>query len=160
MKEVVQYIVVMILAILILAFLSQIVVLAIGDSGSNSPLLLVLAIFLFAVSLGIASWIYTTVLKAPKIVLEKIQDLDSKMKLKKELLGYDTIYLNAKHSYQFLSTETLLSKRIPKNRIDNTNFLEQLALEELLVERGILEYSPLHEDLHSINQDDKNKASE
>jgi hypothetical protein len=157
MKETLGGIVVMILTILIFVFFTQIVGLIVGDSGSF--LLLLFAIFLFAVSAGIAHWIYTTVSKAPKIVLEKIQDLDYKMKLKKELLAYDNVYLNAKHSYQFLSNETLLSKRMPKSRIDETNFLEQLALEELLVERGILEYSPLHEDLHAIKQEGKNEAS-
>lgn len=56
-------------------------------------------------------------------------------------------YLAAKHRFKYLSDGSLLAEYKERQKIALTD-LETLALEEELVDRKLIEYSPLHEMLH------------
>lgn len=60
-------------------------------------------------------------------------------------------YNDAKHRFQYLSSETLIQKYEVSN-IENCDNMEQLALEEELVKRNILNHSPMHEKIEKINE--------
>ena len=59
-------------------------------------------------------------------------------------------YNDARHRFQYLSNETLIHK-YQTSDIDNCDNMEQLALEEELVKRNILNHSPMHEKMEKIN---------
>ena len=58
-------------------------------------------------------------------------------------------YNDAKQRFQYLSNETLLEK-FQKYVSLEVSDMERLALEEELVERGVLTHSPMHEKLDKI----------
>lgn len=60
-------------------------------------------------------------------------------------------YNDAKHRFKYLSSETLIHKYQTSN-IDICDTMEQLALEEELVKRNILNHSPMHEKMEKINK--------
>ena len=70
-----------------------------------------------------------------------------KQNVKKELLKYQ----NAKNSFRYFSSEKLMSlyHDYKKDKIEN---MERLALEETMVEKGLLGYSEMHEKLHIIKK--------
>lgn len=59
-------------------------------------------------------------------------------------------YNDARHRFQYLSNETLIHK-YQTSDIDNCDNMEQLALEEELVKRNVLNHSPMHEKMEKIN---------
>ena len=62
-------------------------------------------------------------------------------------------YQDSKNSFLYFSDSRLLNvyKQFQKG-IKNSN-MEQLALEEELVKRKLIDHSPLHENLYSINKE-------
>jgi hypothetical protein len=60
-------------------------------------------------------------------------------------------YQNSSHHFQFLSDETLLSK-YQKNQSNMLTEMDRLALEEELVKRGLIKFSPTHEKIEKISE--------
>jgi len=80
---------------------------------------------------------------------ENIQSHKAEQELNKNIRSSMKVYNDAVHRFQFLSDDTLKKKfetRDPE-KIDN---MEQLALEEEMVKRGLLDYSPMHEKLEKM----------
>lgn len=64
-------------------------------------------------------------------------------------------YIEKKKTFRYLSNESLLE--IFKDSKNNLHPMEQLALEEILVEKNLIEFSPTHEKMQRIEKHFKNK---
>jgi len=89
-----------------------------------------------------------------KTINENVSAYKEKKKYKENHIKSMTEYNEAKESFQYLSNETLLTKydNYLKN---NINDMTRLALEEELVKRNVIEYSPMHEKMENIKNNFK-----
>lgn len=78
--------------------------------------------------------------------IEEIKEEKEIIKQTKDSLGE---YNDAKHRFQFLSEDTLISK-FKEYEDANKSDMTRLALEEELVKRGVLSHSPMHEKLEKL----------
>jgi len=83
-------------------------------------------------------------------ITTKVNDIQEQQELVKRTKASSVEYNEAKHRYQFLSNATLTEKFEEYKTADVSN-MQRLALEEELVKRGVLEYSPMHEKLDKLN---------
>ena len=60
-------------------------------------------------------------------------------------------YQEAKNSFKYFSDESLKSI-YEEFKSSQTESMERLALEEIMVEKGLISHSPMHEKLHSIKK--------
>ncbi|WP_431130113.1 hypothetical protein [Flagellimonas flava] len=80
---------------------------------------------------------------------ESIESHKAEQELNKNIKNSMNIYHDAVHRFQFLSNDTLKKKFEAKDS-EETNNMEQLALEEEMVKRGLLDYSPMHEKMEKL----------
>ena len=85
---------------------------------------------------------------AKKISLKINEKLEEKEAVKISKRSIDE-YNDAKNRFQYLSDETLESK-LNELRLIQGSEMQQLALEEEMVRRGLLSHSPMHEKLDKI----------
>ncbi len=85
-----------------------------------------------------------------KNVSKTIQEQKDNHKLNKNIRQSMNVYKDAKHRFQFLSDETLMEK-FSNEKPEDVDNMERLALEEEMVRRGQIKYSPMHEKLDKIN---------
>lgn len=83
-------------------------------------------------------------------VTNKVNDTQEQQKLVKRAKVSLVEYNEAKHRYQFLSNATLIEK-FEDYKTRDVSDMQRLALEEELVKRGVLDYSPMHEKLDKLN---------
>lgn len=83
-----------------------------------------------------------------KTVIESVEKKIEEEQIKKEVKSSIGAYNEAVHHFQFLSDETLIA--MYNEEIDKENKMEKLALEEELVKRKILKYSPEHEKINKL----------
>lgn len=62
------------------------------------------------------------------------------------------IYQNAKNSFTYFSDDKLMALYNEMKSNTDTNVLEQLAIEEVLVDRRLITHSPLHEKLYHFKK--------
>lgn len=58
-------------------------------------------------------------------------------------------YKDAAHRFQYLSNETLMEK-FENEQVNEADNMERLALEEEMVKRRLIDYSPMHEKLEKL----------
>jgi len=86
-------------------------------------------------------------------IVKKIEDKKEEQKIIRDAEVSMSEYNDAKYRFQFFSTETLIEKMNSHKQED----MIRLALEEELVGRGILDYSPMHEKLDALKKYFKTK---
>jgi hypothetical protein len=69
----------------------------------------------------------------------------------------ENIYNDAKYRFKYISNDLLLKKYT--NETESISNIEKLALEEELVNRGLMKFSPMHEKMNEIKSND-NSATE
>jgi len=84
-----------------------------------------------------------------KEVSQNIEQNKIDKELNKNIQNSMTIYKDAVHRFQFLSNQTLLEK-FQKEQGEKDDNMERLALEEEMVKRGIIDYSPMYEKLEKV----------
>jgi hypothetical protein len=102
---------------------------------------------------AIVSSIYSSVSKSKiaKDIQQKLADSNEQKEIRREVNNDIRKYQEAKNSFKYLSNSSLISiyKDYLNKGIEN---MERLALEEVMVEKGILENSPMHEKLYLIKK--------
>ena len=87
--------------------------------------------------------------KFANAISNKIENIKEEKELSKITQKSIQEYNAAKHRFQYLSDETLGSK-LKELRLIKGSEMQQLALEEEMVRRGLLSHSPMHEKLDII----------
>lgn len=117
-----------------------------GNGKFKAPDFIGLLIF-FAIFFFISRWIFDKVLVAEKNLKQKNNSEKEINQIENDL----KIYNDSKNNFKYLSSEKLTL--IYENHKDgNINKMELLALEETLVERGILSHSPIREKLYDMQK--------
>jgi DNA/RNA-binding domain of Phe-tRNA-synthetase-like protein len=95
--------------------------------------------------------------KVAKNIKVKIEQKKQENELKSSIESNMREYQEFKNSFQFFSDERILN--IYEQFLNGTkrSNMEQLALEEELVKRGLIDHSPTHEKLYAINKEFLNK---
>ncbi len=141
------------LSIFLTVLLLAIVFTSIGESsgfwGPASLLIMMgLGFGLFVFFLYIIDYAFTGAKKTKEVIKEKvkerIQDNQTKKHMKYNLHKYN----QAKSSFQFFSDDKLISLFEESSKNQPNEDAEQLALEEELVKRGLIDHSPMHEKLY------------
>ena len=84
-------------------------------------------------------------------ISQKIKEVKQDKEIVQQKVNSLEDYNDAKHRFQYLSDDTLVDKY--KSYFTNDIIdMERLALEEELVKRGILNYSPSHEKLEKVRK--------
>ena len=117
------------------------------ESMGNAPFIigLIVVMLVVFVPLAIAKKTPEIYDKTKEVINERI-DLAKKSK---EIELSMNIYDEAKKTFRYLSDDTLKEKYETYNN-SKTNDMERLALEEELVERKLIPYSPMHEKIQKI----------
>lgn len=84
-----------------------------------------------------------------KKVAENIENQKAEREINRNVLNSMTNYKDAVHRFQYLSNQTLLEK-FQNEETNEVDHMERLALEEEMVKRGLIEFSPMHEQLEKI----------
>ena len=118
---------------------------------------LFIALIIFGASFMIVFFIVESFSEKSKKVAENIKVKKKKKKQENEL--NESIKMNmreyqeSKNSFQYFSDNKLLNIYEQfENGTKNSN-MEQLALEEELVKRKLIDHSPMHEKLYAINKE-------
>lgn len=91
--------------------------------------------------------------KVAKNIKGKIEQRKQENALNENIKMNMREYHDSKNSFQYFSDSRLLNIYDQfQNGIKNSN-MEQLALEEELVKRKLLDHSPMHEKLYAINKE-------
>ena len=88
----------------------------------------------------------TTIVKKINTEIENKKELNN---LNKHIQNEMNIYNEAKNSYKYFSNEKLIEIYTEYNE-NNVEDVELLALEEIMVEKGLIAHSKMHEKLYSI----------
>lgn len=86
-----------------------------------------------------------------KNISENIEIQKKENQFKKDVQKSMKYYQDSSHHFQFLSEETLLAK-YQNNESSRLSEMERLALEEELVKRKLIKYSPTHEKMEKISE--------
>lgn len=89
--------------------------------------------------------------KVVKGIRNKIEDIKEEKALTKEVKKQRDEYLQAKHTFKYMSNEKLFGLYQESLMRGDAN-MERLALEEALVERGVIENSPMHEKMYHLKK--------
>jgi len=136
---------------LVFGIIGSIINLINSDSSyrDSQPFPMALSGFFLGALLGFVISLIIDLLGNSKIIHQGIHEIKEKKELKTNLRNSMNEYNEARESYQYLSNETLLSKYSSYIK-DDANDMKRLALEEELVKRKLIEYSPMHEKLDKI----------
>jgi hypothetical protein len=89
--------------------------------------------------------------KAMKVLHNKVNEAKEQRRTNQLTKAALEEYQDAKNRFQYLSAETLKEKYKAYTTMEETDMI-RLALEEELVRRGIIEYSPMHEKIENIRK--------
>jgi hypothetical protein len=141
---------------LIFGIIGALINLTNADSNyiDSQPLGMALSGFFLGALLGFIVSLIIDAIGNSKTINENVSAYKEKKKYKENHIKSMTEYNEAKESFQYLSNETLLTKydNYLKN---NINDMTRLALEEELVKRNVIEYSPMHEKMENIKNNFK-----
>ena len=116
-----------------------------------------IALIIFGGSIMLVFFITESLFEKSKKVSEnikvKIEEKKQENELNKSISNNVKEYQNSKNSFQYFSDEQLLN--IHREFLTGTkdSNMEQLALEEELVKRKLIDHSPMHEKLYAINKE-------
>lgn len=118
---------------------------------------LIIALLIFLTSFMLVFFIVEIFSEKSKKVTEnikvKIKQKKQEDRLNKNIKMNIREYQESKNSFQYFSDNKLLNIYEQfENDLKNSN-MEQLALEEELVKRKLIDYSPLHEKIYAINKE-------
>lgn len=123
-----------------------------GVMGESATAEVVIAITIICIVFVVPVYITNWTIKTSRAAQYSIPDKSSKYTKNKSNKKYVGIsgsdYDNAKESFKHLSDHKLKDRY--RQMCDGNGSVEKLALEEELVDRGVLDYSPMHEKLQSI----------
>jgi hypothetical protein len=122
------------------------------ESMENAPFIIGLIVVLLVIYIPIA-----IAKKTPDIYDKTKEIINDRIYLSKETKEIKfslNLYDEAKKSYRYLSDDTLKAKYETYNNTQ-VNDMERLALEEELVERKLIPYSPMHEKIQKIKNNHK-----
>lgn len=106
------------------------------------------AVVIFTATFFLTRWLYSSFIEST-LLEEKLKSL-LKKSVKVEPNTIDMItYQTAKKEFYYLSKERLMAI-YKKYQEEEKEDMKRLALEEILVEKEYIEYSPMHEKLHSL----------
>lgn len=137
-----------IISILVVFILIQIEPLKNGNSseliGVSGAFIILFFIIRFVLTLFYES-------EKGKLIEQEIRNKKEIKEIKEALYNSLLEYENAKNSFKYFSNEKLLSIYSDMKEHDIQN-MECLALEEIMVEKGLLSHSEMHEKLHMIKK--------
>jgi hypothetical protein len=137
--------------VLIIVFTAS--TLAILSSAIDEPpFIVIIIILMMAVGLStlLATFVTNTIFDGPSTVIKKIKEYKDFSEDKRYTRNQLSTYQKAKKDFSYLSDDTLIAKYDSDAPLDKDNLMFQLALEEILVERGLIKFSPLHEKMDAI----------
>jgi hypothetical protein len=137
-----------IVSVIILIILIQIEPLNNGDFFEILGVLVIFTISFFIVRFLLSLFIESETGEKIEIEIRNKKELEIMTKK----VQYDIAkYQNAKNSFKYFSNEKLASiyKELEEKGIED---MERLALEEIMVEKGLLTHSKMHEKLHMIKK--------
>lgn len=114
-----------------------------GEGGPFIGFILLVAVAFGTVVLG--RYIFKGAEKAKDKAKEKVQEYQKDKDIKQNISNYES----AKDRFKYVSDD-LLEDRYNKMESEGVENMERLALEEEMVDRGILEYSFMHEKFENI----------
>ena len=120
----------------------------------SQPIGMALSGFFLGALLGFILSLIIDSISNSKTINEGVAVYKEKKKFKESYIESMGDYNNAKESYQYLSNETLLTKYSNYLK-ENKSDMIRLALEEELVKRKLIEYSPMHEKMENIKKNFK-----
>lgn len=82
-------------------------------------------------------------------VAKNIEEQKTERELNRNVQNSLNAYKDSVHSFQYLSNQTLLDK-FQNEQQDKDDNMVRLALEEEMVKRGLIEYSPTHEKIDKL----------
>ncbi len=142
---------------LIFGIIGALINLTNADSSykDSQPLGMALSGFFLGAILGFILSLIIDSIGNSKKINESVSLYKEKKIFKENHIKSMSEYNEAKESFQYLSNETLLSK-YDNYMKENTNDMTRLALEEELVKRKLIAYSPMHEKMENIKKNIKN----
>jgi hypothetical protein len=111
----------------------------------------VIALFsIFGILFIITSFVLFHTTKLGENVMRIIKNRFKEIEEQKRYDDKLKLYVDSKHQLQYLSKDSLL-QLYEDYKIQGKEDMKRLALEEILVEKGIIDYSPMHEKLNKIS---------
>lgn len=118
----------------------------------HSPLLgMPLVLFVAAVAITVTYWVSFNYDQATDKARQKVNNLVDRYETRKQVKEAQQNYESAKDSFRYVSDETLRVK-YKEMKKEGVEDMERLALEEELVERGIIDYSPMHDKAQALKE--------
>jgi hypothetical protein len=121
------------------------------DMENSAALGVPLMLIVFIAPGFIAAWVASNYDEATEKVRQKVDNAVANMKNKEQIEKSKEEYEKAKSQFQYISNQSLLEgyeEMIEKDE----HSMRRLALEEELVNRGLIEYSPMHEKMHALKK--------
>lgn len=116
----------------------------------HSPLLgMPLVLFVAAAAVTATYWVSSNYDQATDKARQKVNSLVDEYETRKQVEDAKQKYESAKDSFRYVSDDTLKEK-YKEMKDDGVEDMERLALEEELVDRGIIDYSPMHEKAQAL----------
>lgn len=144
---------VFVLSLLLTALFANILRKVIETSGVEM-LLFVLAI-MFG-SLLLSQLMVELIFKGLRVVKESVTEIVQKRQEEKEVLRQvrlnEVLYADFKNQFKYFSDERLLELFQQSNENPNVSIIEKIALEEELVSRKLIEFSPTHEKIYFLRK--------
>jgi hypothetical protein len=116
-----------------------------------------IAIIIFGGSIMLVFFLTESLFEKSKKVTEnikvKFEEKKQDDELNKSISNNLREYQNSKNSFQYFSDEQLLNIHREFINGSKNSTMEQLALEEELVKRKLIDHSPMHEKMYAINKE-------
>ncbi len=150
-------ILVIFLSIFLTILLLATVFTSIGDPANDWGILSVflmmgLAFGLFILFIYFIDQVPSNVNKAKKGIEKKINEKIEQNQLKNHIKDNQLKYNEAKNNFHYFSNDKLIELYEKFSGRELNEDVEQLALEEELVKRGLIDHSPMHEKLYLIKK--------
>jgi uncharacterized membrane protein YraQ (UPF0718 family) len=126
-----------------------------GDALSIPEFLLFMLVFIVIMSIVI-SLILAGADKSKEVaknIKVKFEQKKQENELNKSIQSNMKEYQESKNSFQYFSDDRLLNIYNQFENGTKKSNMEQLALEEELVKRNLIDHSPMHEKLYAINKE-------
>jgi len=121
------------------------------DETKNDLFNTLIALFsIFGIIFIVTSYVLFHTIKFGENIVRRIKKRIKEIEEQKRYEDKTKLYVDSKHQFQYLSKERLL-QLYEDYKIQGKEDMRRLALEEILVEKGIIDYSPMHEKLNKIS---------
>ena len=122
------------------------------DDTKNDLFNTVIALFsIFGILFIVTSYVLFYTTKFGENVMRIIKNRFKEIEQQKRYDDNLKLYVDSKHQFQYLSKDSLL-QLYEEYKIQGKDDMKRLALEEILVEKGIIDYSPMHEKSNNISK--------